>query len=540
MAGVSNANVNPSLAEAGARLTEHSVDLLVIGGGITGAGVALEAARRGVDVMLVEARDFAWGTSSRSSKLVHGGLRYLQEGALGLIRVSVRERNQLLHDATGLVEPQRAFFGHYAGRSPGRRTMAVGLAAYDWFGDARTREFHNAAEALRLAPHIGRAGLVGGSSYLDAKTDDARLVLRVLQEAERHGARIVNRAAVRKLLHADDASNGQTGSVVGARVEGAGYTGTVRARCVINATGVWADGLRAALGAAPMLRPLRGSHLLFPLWRLPVAQSVSLFHPRDQRPVFATPWEGAALVGTTDLDHDASLDVEPAITPEEVRYLIEALEHAFPGLRLTAADAISSFAGVRPVVDDSAGDPSQASREHVVRDEHGLVTVTGGKLTTFRVIALDALRQAASRLPALAHGAAWRTGGASIFAAVAVSPALAGLPAAVRQRLLGRYGHHADALVAESTAADLRPVPGTFTLWAEVLWALRHEQVRHLDDLLLRRTRLGLLLRDGASTLLPRLRPAACEALSWSAEDWRQECARYSGIIAKSYSVPLT
>ena len=565
-----------------------TVDLLVIGGGITGAGIALEAARRGVGVMLVEAHDFAWGSSSRSSKLVHGGLRYLREGAFGLTRESVRERGRLLADAPGLVDPQRFLMGHYEGRSPSRHAMAAGLAIYDAMAGRRTRSFHASAQALELAPHLARAGLAGAWTYLDARTDDARLVMRVLQEAQRHGARVVNRAAVKRLLRAgtegvrssdltpnsgaaehgvrsEDLTPSGAGRVVGARIEGAGFTGDVRARCVINATGAWADGLRAGLGAGAMLRPLRGSHLVFPLWRLPLGHSVSLMHPRDGRPVFATPWEGVALVGTTDLDHHEDPELEPAITPAETAYLVEAVRHAFPRLQLTAADAVCSFAGVRPVVAGTgpeAGDPSRAPREHVVRDEQGLLTVTGGKLTTFRVIALDALRHAARHLPALARGGAAGGPGAhaaprdfaydpraTILDAVPDDaelgfpdeggvPALARLPHALRERLRGRHGAQAAALVGEAVRADLEPVPGTATPWAELHWALRHEQVRHLDDLLLRRTRLGLLLPAGAQALLSRLEPVAREALHWSAGEWRDECERYALIVARSYSVP--
>jgi glycerol-3-phosphate dehydrogenase len=548
------------------------VDILVVGGGIAGAGVALEAARRGLSVMLVEARDFAWGSSSRSSKFVHGGLRYLREGAFGLTRESVRERGRLLHDAPGLVEPQRFLMGHYEGRSPSRRTMAAGLAIYDAMAGQRTRAFHTPAQARALAPQMASDRLLGASSYLDAKTDDSRLVMRVLQEAQRHGARCFNRAAVKSLLIAGDAgvplsTDGAAGvapgTVVGARIDGAGFTGDVRARCVINATGFWADGLRSGLGA-PMLRPLRGSHLVFPLWKLPVAQSVSLLHPRDGRPVFATPWEGVALVGTTDLDHRDDPDVEPRITREETAYLLEALRDAFPRLQLSAADAVCSFAGVRPVVDDRAagGDPSKATREHVVRDERGLVTVTGGKLTTFRVNALDALRHAAPHLarssqrggfaPTVIAGDtpgddAWApiSGGDfgyraadPIFAPVPETPALLALPHGLRSRLLGRHGHQAAALLREAAPDDLETVAGTTTVWAELQWALRHEQVRDLDDLLLRRTRLGLLLPDGAKALLPRLEPLARDALGWSAGEWRDQCERYARIVSQCYSVP--
>ena len=551
------------------------VDLLVIGGGIAGAGVALEAARRGLSVMLVEARDFAWGSSSRSSKLVHGGLRYLREGAFGLTRESVRERGRLLHDAPGLVEPQRFLMGHYEGRSPSRRTMGIGLAIYDAMAGERTRAFHSPAQARVLAPHIATDGLLGASSYLDAKTDDARLVMRVLQEAQALGARVVNRAAVKSLLRAGDAdvplsslaadgaATVKPGTVVGARIEGTGFTGHVRARCVVNATGFWADGLRRGLGA-PMLRPLRGSHLVLPLWKLPVAQSVSLMHPRDGRPVFATPWEGVALVGTTDLDHADDPDVEPRITRDETAYLLEAVRAMFPRLDLRASDAICSYAGVRPVVDDrsAGGDPSRAPREHVVRDEHGLVTVTGGKLTTFRVNALDALRHAAPHLaatqqrngfsPTVVAGDepgtdAWAAMSASefdyraadpIFGAQTLPLEAAALPPGLRTRLLGRYGAQAQALLREADARDLQAVPGTTTPWAELHWALRHEQVRFLDDLLLRRTRLGLLLPGGAAALLPRLEPVAREALGWSGGEWRDHCDHYVRLIAQCYTVP--
>ena len=536
------------------------VDLLVIGGGIAGAGVALEASRRGISVMLVEARDFAWGSSSRSSKLVHGGLRYLREGAFGLTRESVRERGRLLQDAPGLVEPQRFLLGHYEGGAMSRRTMATGLAIYDAMAGQRTRAFHTPAQVRELSPHLATDGLLGASSYLDAKTDDARLVMRVLQEAQGHGARVYNRAAVKSLLRAGDGDTPlsslspqghacrEPGTVVGARIEGAGFTGHVRARCVVNATGFWADGLRRGLGA-PMLRPLRGSHLVFPLWKLPVAQSVSLLHPRDGRPVFATPWEGVALVGTTDLDHPDDPDVEPSISAAESAYLVEAMRHAFPRLDLRATDAICSFCGVRPVVDDraSGGDPSRAPREHVVRDEQGLITVTGGKLTTFRVNALDALRHAAPYLAGCAQGPGVAETNAEAFGyrqsdpifAPQSAPALSlALPHGVRSRLLGRHGHQADALLAEAAPADLEAVPGTTTPWAELHWALRHEQVRFLDDLLLRRTRLGLLLPDGAAALLPRLEPVAREALGWSVGEWRDQCERYARLIVQCYSVP--
>ena len=520
-----------------------TVDVLVVGGGITGAGIALEAARRGWTVRLVEANDFASGTSSRSSKLVHGGLRYLREGAVGLTRESVRERGRLLHDAPGLVEPQRFLIGHYAGRSPGRATMAAGLALYDGLAGMRTREHHDAADTLRLAPGLAAEGLQGASSYLDAKTDDARLVLRVLHEARRHGASASNYTRVVALLR-DPATGDVSGVRVRATAPGEPSTPIeIPARCVINATGAWGDALRGELGAAPLLRPLRGSHLLFPAWRLPVSVSVGLFHPRDGRPVFATPWEGATLVGTTDLDHRESLDREPSITGDEAAYLMEAMHAAFPALALTLDDALGSFSGVRPVVGGGAADPSRESREHAIHVDRGLVTVTGGKLTTFRVIALDALAKAqgAGLLAARTTAAATSLDPAQdapILDVVEPGPALERLPVQVARRLLGRHGEDAEAMVADARPGALEEVAGSTTLWAELLWSARHEDVVHLDDLLLRRTRLGLLLRDGAIDLLPAWADALRAALGWSADRWGDEAARYHAIIERHYRVP--
>ena len=237
-------------------LAEREWDLLIIGGGITGAGILLEASRRGLKALLVEQRDFAWGTSSRSSKLVHGGLRYLKEGRFALTRESVNERNTLLREAGGLVEPQGFAFADYTGGKPGRKTFLLGLAIYDLLSGKRERHYVNHAEFLMMAPNVGRSDLQGGMCYLDAKTDDARLVLRVLQEAQSHGGVAVNYLAARTLLRS------------GTRVTGAslldavgGAVHEVHARLVINATGAWADGLRGQTGAAPRIRPLRGSHL---------------------------------------------------------------------------------------------------------------------------------------------------------------------------------------------------------------------------------------------------------------------------------------
>ena len=507
----------------------RETDLLVIGGGITGAGIALEAARRGVRVVLIEARDFAWGTSSRSSKLVHGGLRYLKEGKPALTLESVRERNQLMREIPGLVDPMGFVMAHHAGHKPRRNTMRVGLALYDAFAGKRSSGWASVADLQFLAPGIAPDGLDGASLYLDATTDDARLVLRVIAEAQRAGACAINYLPAHSLLRNAE------GEVCGARLRCAetGIDIDVQAACTIAATGVWADQLRASLGQTPKLRPLRGSHLLLPAWRLPLARAVAFLHPTDRRPIFAYPWEGTTLIGTTDLDHDG-IDQEPAITTAEVHYLLDALNQCFPGLSATPADVLSTWAGVRPVVDSGkALAPSQESRDHIVLQEQGLISVTGGKLTTFRRIAQDTLRHAAPRLPMLRL--------ASDHTIIPQCPPPANierLPSHLRERLLGRLGSALDEMLHAASTEDLMPVAETRTLWAELHWALRHEQVAHLDDLLLRRTRLGLTLREGAIELLPRLKVGCQSELGWSDARWQDECDRYRALIARCYALP--
>ncbi|HEX8786975.1 MAG TPA: glycerol-3-phosphate dehydrogenase/oxidase [Telluria sp.] len=507
-------------------------DLLVIGGGICGAGVLLEAARRGLKALLVEQRDFAWGTSSRSSKLVHGGLRYLKDGHLGLTRESVHEREALLRDAPGLVEAQGFAFAQYAG-GHGRRAMLAGLALYDLFAGRREQHWLDADDFLMLTPNVRRDGLEGGIVYTDARTDDARLVLRVLREAREYGAEALNYVAARELLRGPD------GRVQGARVEsdpGGGQL-AVRARVVVDATGAWSGPLH---GKGPRLRPLRGSHLVLPAWRLPLAQAVSLMHPEDGRPVFAFPWEGATLVGTTDLDHAESMDFEARITRGEVDYLMAALRAQFPQLDLGEDDVLATYAGVRPVIAHATAGadgakPSSEGREHAVWSEAGLVAIAGGKLTTFRAIALDALAELKRQLPD------WRASldEQAIFApAPDLEHAHAHAPASLLRRLRGRHGSDAAALLDAALDGELDLIPGTETAWAELRWAARHEAVLHLDDLLLRRTRLGLLLREGGAEHLERIRAICQTELGWSDADWEREQAAYRRLWTNYYSLP--
>jgi glycerol-3-phosphate dehydrogenase len=487
-------------------------DVLVIGGGISGAGVLLEAARRGLRALLVERHDFAWGTSSRSSKLVHGGLRYLKDGHIRLTAESVREREMLLACAPGLVEPQGFAFAQYDG-ARGRRSFLAGLALYDAMAGRRERHWLDADDFLMAAPNVKRDGLAGGIVYTDARTDDARLVLRVLREALDHGAAAVNYLGARELLRSG-------GRVCGATLAGDGTDYEVRAQVVVDATGAWSGPLH---GAGPRLRPLRGSHLVLPAWRLPLARAVSLMHPHDGRPVFAFPWEGATLVGTTDLDHDEAMEHPARITRAEVDYLMAALQAQFPHLQLTDDDIVATYAGVRPVIaGKEGGAPSREGREHVAWSSPGLVAIAGGKLTTFRAIALDALRLVKQQLPG------WDDplDACAVFAPVP-RPDAAHIGAGVPRRLPDRYGACAVALLDAALPGELERIPGTETAWAELRWAARAEAVRRLDDLLLRRTRLGLLLRDGGTAHLDRIRAICQPELGWDDARWAEEDAAY-------------
>jgi glycerol-3-phosphate dehydrogenase len=511
-------------------LGASSWDIVVIGGGITGAGILREATRLGLRVLLVEQRDFGWGTSSRSSKLVHGGLRYLATGQVGLTLASVREREQLLEEGPGLIDPLGFLLATKKGDRPGRWSYTAGLTVYDLMALQWTHRRYSADEFRMLAPHVTHEGLVCGFQYGDAQTDDARLTLRVIREAVAEGGTAINYVEAVGLLRED-------GEVLGVRLlDRAGSRETaVRARLVINATGAWADRLRQQIGAESVIRPLRGSHLIFAGWRLPLAQAVSFLHPVDRRPVFAFPWEGVALVGTTDMDHDGPLNEEPCISADEVAYLMAAVTCQFPSRGLTLDDVIATFAGVRPVIGTGKGDPSKESREHIVWQENGLLTVTGGKLTTFRLIALDALKAARDRLPDLPP----INDKAPVLNPVDVElPGVESLGETIHRRLLGRYGADAPALIQAAEPGELVLIPGTQALWAELRWAGRAEGVVHLDDLLLRRVRLGLLLPGGGEALLPDIRRICQPELGWDDARWQAEVEEYLRLWRAHYSLP--
>jgi len=536
-------------------------DIVIIGGGITGAGILHEAARLGLRALLVEQRDFAWGTSSRSSKLVHGGLRYLKSGQVGLTRASVQGREQLLAEGPGLIDPLGFLLAQYEGDEAGRLIYGAGLTIYDLLALQWSHRYYSPQDFQMLAPYISPTGLRGGFQYSDAQTDDARLVLRLIREAvaggerqgeAQHGSRDAGKRdgenGERRVLalnyaRAEEVLRDETRQVVGVRIRDAavddGIAAEVRAPVIINATGAWADTLRGQVGAEARIRPLRGSHLIFPAWRFPVAQAVSFMHPVDGRPVFAFPWEGVTLVGTTDVDCPPPLTVDPGITGDEVAYLMAAVTAQFPALGLSLDDVLATFAGIRPVIGSGKADPSEESRDHAIWAEDGLLTVTGGKLTTFRQVARQALEQVCERLAGREGLLERLHEDAPVLQPVAdelLPPG--GLPEEARRRLLGRHGREAVELLAAAQPGELEAIPGAPALWAELRWAARAEGVVHLDDLLLRRVRLGLLLPRGGLDLLPRLRAICQPELGWDDARWTAEVETYRALVAAAYTLP--
>ena len=321
-------------------------DLVVIGGGVTGAGVFRESVRCGLNVLLVEKNDFAWGTSSRSSKMVHGGLRYLKEGKFLLTRTAVRERERLLGEAPGLVEPLEMLIPVYSDHGPGKRALEVGLSIYGFMAHEKQHNFLSPRLCQSLVPDLRMENLVGGFRFWDAKVDDARLVLRLIEEGCARGGTALNYVGVERINRDTD------GRVTGVTLKDkeTGEQKSVAAGAVINATGAWAEKLHASPKENLHLRPLRGSHLIFSRADLPVGQTVSFFHRQDKRPVFISPWEGAVLLGTTDIDHETDLDAEPATSRGEADYLMQGLRDAFPSLKTHLSSCIATLAGVRPVL----------------------------------------------------------------------------------------------------------------------------------------------------------------------------------------------
>ena len=490
-------------SEAMRALGRDEFDLLVIGGGATGCGAALDAASRGLRTGLVEQRDLAAGTSSRSSKLVHGGLRYLEQLQFGLVREALRERELLLSRlAPHLVRPV-SFLYPLRHRVWERPYVGAGVALYDVLGGARgslPRHRHlSRTAALRLAPSLSPTALTGGIRYFDAQMDDARLAVAIARTAAASGATLATGAAVTGLLR-------EGGRVVGARVrdEETGALVDVRARAVLACVGVWTERLYAMLGAdgaSPLrVRASKGVHVTVP--RAAIDSRTGLILRTERSVLFVIPWEEHWIVGTTDTPWEGDL-AEPAATAADVDYLLEQVNSVLVR-PLSRADIVGVYAGLRPLVDASEGlgDTARVRREHVVAElAPGLTAIAGGKWTTYRVMAADAVEAAVpgGGLPPSRTADLPLVGAADLQALRARLPELArerGLPLELVTVLVERYGSLAYEVLAlldeqPGLGAPLRGAEGHVA--AEVVHACRHDGARHLDDVLDRRLRLSLV-----------------------------------------------
>ncbi len=533
-------------------------EVVVIGGGITGAGVALDAASRGYSVALLERGDYAVGTSSRSSKMVHGGLRYLQNFDLGLVREALLERQLMVQLAPHLVYPT-PFLVAALGEERRDRKLGLGLNMYDVMATTRVgrsrRELRASKEededfywspdrhrtigrdeVLELVPALRAREPKDAYMFYDCQTDDVRLVLTILGEAERFGAVMLNGADVTELLSADGRATG-----VAFEEAGSGERLEVGADHVVNATGVWADQLRPEEVVeeedVPRISPSRGTHLILDQADLPMGRAACIVPAGAGRMIFSLPWYGRTLIGTTDNDFDGDI-AHPRPASDDVGYLLEAVNDFF-GIALTQSDLVGAYAGVRPLI--STGDPRKSvdisRKAELYETSSGMLTITGGKLTTWRRMAKQTVDRLVERegREAPCHTAEIPLG---MEARAEDLEGPEGVGEEAISQLAFRYGHAARTVLdlARKDPKLAGPiVPGRPDLLAEVAVAARHEQARSVADVLLRRTRLGILAA-------PQLRDAACvrpvaevlgAELGWSRRQVKREAEAWSEAAAR-------
>jgi glycerol-3-phosphate dehydrogenase len=541
------------------RLGDEEVDVLVVGGGATGAGIARDAVLRGLTVALCEAGDFAGQTSSRSSQLIHGGLRYLQYGDLGLVFEGLSERRRLMSTAPHLCRPIEFLFPAYRGERPSLRTIGTGIALYNalalWRPPTQRRRLDPGA-TFAASPLLRAAGLQGAQQYIDCQTDDARLVLETVLDAEHVGAVVLSHARVQSLRR-DRTGRARAAVVVDAETR---ESVEARARVIVNATGPFSDGFDRG---RRNLRPTLGVHLVFDAARLDLAgRAVVLRAPRDGRVFFALPRGRRTVIGTTDTDwsppdqhggaargngnregnDSLTVDTEIRARRQDVDYLLEAAAHAFPAARLSAEDVIATYAGLRPLIAMPAHTASSTSREHeIIREADGVVTIAGGKLTTFRRMAeettdvlVELLRdRGVERAIGPCLTRTRRLPGAG------TPPSLGDheLAEDVRGHLLATYGaRSADVLAGLEEAPELarRIDPELPYLWAEIAHAARDEHAMEIEDALARRAPLMRDARDQGLGAAERAGDLMGRVLGWTADRRARSVERYRAAVAVS------
>jgi glycerol-3-phosphate dehydrogenase len=523
---------------------------LIVGGGITGAGIARDAAMRGLRTVLVEQGDLGAGTSSRSSRLIHGGLRYLEQGRLRLVLEANRERRVLLRLAPHLVRPLPFVFPLHQGDRVSLWRLAAGMWLYDLLALFRNVAPHRMLSKRALLagePMIRERGLLGGARYFDAQCDDARLVLATARSAALQGAKIASYTAVEALELTD-------GRVAGARVVDVltGERGTVRAAAVVNATGPWADRVRALEdpGARPLLRPTKGVHLVVPRSRLGHHEAIAFLSPIDGRVMFALPWGDDSYVGTTDTDAREPPEAVAASTADVV-YLLRSINALFPNARLGVEDVRVTWAGLRPLLGDGADGPSGVSREHaVVEGPAGMLTVAGGKLTTYRVMAMDAVDRVLQQLEERGHRVEVRRaatdqeplpgGETAEFGPFHRAALELGLSADTAEHLVRHYGTETAGIVnlAGAHRELQRPLhPLHPAIEAEVVHGARREMAQRVDDILVRRIHLYYETSDRGDAAARRTAELLGRELGWQHSRTMQEEARYRSLTSVSPGV---
>ncbi|MFO0680942.1 MAG: glycerol-3-phosphate dehydrogenase [Sandaracinus sp.] len=537
-----------------------AVDLLVIGGGIVGAGVARDATRRGLSVAVVEMDDLASGTSSRSSKLVHGGLRYLEQYEFGLVFESVSERRVLMDLAPHLVNPLGFLFPVYEGSRHNLLMIRAGMWLYDGLSLFRSPKRHrqlSGADVKVEEPALKSEGLKGAPLYYDCSTDDARLTLENALDAARLGAIVATHAKVEGFVRGND------GRLKGAKIRDllGGRTKDLRARAIVNATGPWTDAtiaLTQTEGAAPrppMLRPTKGVHIVVDHARLPVKNAVVCFHPDDGRVLFAIPWGEQTYVGTTDTDYQGD-PADVAATHDDVRYLLRATSAYFPTQNVGEADVISTWAGLRPLIAEEGVKESQVSREHhIAVGQEGLITIAGGKLTTYRrmsaeivdtaVRVLEMAREIQRELSPsrtdkvpLPGGEGWPEDDDQAKVVAQIVAASAGaLDGRAANVLASQYGMRAIAMAeraAQDPSAAAPLVPGGPDRMVQVDVAIEEELAATLLDVLARRTQLYLRDRDQGLGAAEAVASRMASTLGWTPERKAAELEAYRAEVARS------
>lgn len=467
-------------------------DLLVIGGGITGCGVARDAAMRGLNVALVERDDFASGTSGRSSRLVHGGIRYLEQGQLHLVHEAIRERQTLLRIAPHLVKPLAFTWPIYGGARVGRVKLSAGLLVYQLMAAGRSRRHHTltAAQTVAREPCLKSAGLTGGAVYYDAGTDDARLTIANAIAARENGASVVSHASITEILH-----NG--GRAVGAvvRPQHGDLVYEVRARVIVNATGVWQNNFSTD-ERARRHRGSKGVHIGVPRDRVGNRDALTLIAPIDGRVMFCLPGGPLTIIGTTDTWTDESPETVHAAA-SDVDYLLTSANTYFPRARLTRDDVVSAWAGIRPLASSARTNPSAVSREHsILTDSSGVINVTGGKLTTYRSMAAE-----------IVDLVQWSLGQDRKKASTDSTE----LPGADRAREIGR-------LERETESLGVPLVEGLPYTGAHLVYGVKTEMAQTLSDLLIRRCHLAFETRDHGLSVAARAADIVGPLLNWSAQ----------------------